>query len=68
MENASKALLIAAAVLVVILLIAFGMSVMSNTEDVQDAGSDVSSALSEKTGTAADEAYQAITGTARPTN
>lgn len=33
MENASKALLIAAAVLIVILLIAFGMRIMNSTGD-----------------------------------
>ena len=50
MENASKALLIAAAVLIVVLLIAFGMRIFNNAQT----GADVS-------GTAT-EIQQGITG------
>lgn len=38
MENASKALLIAAAVLIVILLIAFGMRIFNTASNTGDAG------------------------------
>ena len=44
MENASKALLIAAAVLIVILLIAFGMQIFnsaSNTGDASEAATEI---------------------------
>ena len=44
MENASKALLIAAAVLIVVLLIAFGMRIFNSAESVGDA-SGASSAI-----------------------
>lgn len=37
MENASKALLIAAAVLIVILVIAFGMNIFNSAQDAGDA-------------------------------
>ena len=37
MENASKALLIAAAVLIVVLLIAFGMGIFNQATDAGDA-------------------------------
>ena len=37
MENASKALLIAAAVLIVVLLIAFGMGIFNQAADAGDA-------------------------------
>ena len=39
MENASKALLIAAAVLIVILVIAFGMNIFNSAQDAGDASS-----------------------------
>lgn len=41
MENASKALLIAAAVLVVILIIAFGMTIMNSSSDTTSQVSDI---------------------------
>ena len=41
MENASKALLIAAAVLVVILIIAFGMTIMNSSSDTTSQVSEV---------------------------
>lgn len=43
MENASKALLIAAAVLIVILLIAFGMRILNSTGDTSGQAEDLSS-------------------------
>ena len=46
MENASKALLIAAAVLIVILVIAFGMNIFNSAKTAGDAG-DASSAISQ---------------------
>lgn len=42
MENASKALLIAAAVLIVILLIAFGMRIFNSTGDTSGQAEDLS--------------------------
>lgn len=48
MENASKALLIAASVLIVIILIAFGMKVFNSTEDVTDQTTQVSDYMSLK--------------------
>lgn len=43
MENASKALLIAAAVLIVVLLIVFGVRVFNTSSDAGDAGEAASS-------------------------
>lgn len=62
MENASKALLIAAAVLIVILLIAFGMNVMNSTSDVSGQAEQVGDALSTQTDGAATDAITAIQG------
>ena len=53
MENASKALLIAAAVLIVILVIAFGMNIFksaSEAGDATDASSAISTGISDATG------------------
>lgn len=53
MENATKALLIAAAVLVVILLIAFGMNVFKQASEAGDASgisSELSSGITQSTG------------------
>ena len=53
MENASKALLIAAAVLIVILLIAFGMRIFntaSQTGDAQSAAGTISNGINQATG------------------
>ena len=53
MENASKALLIAAAVLIVILLIAFGMRIFntaSQTGDAQAASQTISNGINQATG------------------
>ena len=52
MENASKALLIAAAVLIVILLIAFGMRIFnsaSSAGDAQSAANTISNGMSQAT-------------------
>ncbi len=52
MENASKALLIAAAVLIVILLVAFGMRVFntaSSAGDAQEASNAISSGMDQAT-------------------
>lgn len=60
MENASKALLIAAAILVVILLIAFGMQVMNSSGNVGDAATSTGEKMSEQTGLAANAANTAL--------
>lgn len=62
MENASKALLIAAAILVVILLIAFGMSVLNSSGDVGDAATSTGTAIANQTGPAANKAVQSLSG------
>ena len=53
MENATKALLIAAAVLIVILLIAFGMRIFSSSSDVSGQATQTGQQISEQTQTAA---------------
>ena len=60
MENASKALLIAAAVLIVILLIAFGMRIFNSTSDVSGKATDTGTQLSNQTGIAANSAIDAL--------
>jgi len=59
MENATKALLIAAAVLVVILIIAFGMRIFNSTKDSSGqavkAGQEVSNGTQKATQSATDE-------------
>ncbi len=62
MENASKALLIAAAVLIVILLIAFGMRIFNSTSDVSGQAAQTGEQLSTQTDTAAKAANTALTG------
>ena len=66
MENASKALLIAAAVLIVILLIAFGMRIFNGTTDVQSQADAVGTAITEKSQEAGEAAKGAITGMSIP--
>lgn len=61
MENASKALLIAAAILIVILLIAFGMQVMNSSGDVASDATQTGQQISEQTGQAANAANKALT-------
>ena len=58
MENTSKALLIAAAVLIVILLITLGIRIFSSTSNSQKAAEDTGKSISEETGLA----ISAITG------
>ena len=60
MENASKALLIAAAVLIVILLIAFGMSVINSTGDATDKGKEVGEMIGTETNSASKAAMEAM--------
>ena len=62
MENASKALLIAAAVLVVIIIIAVGMKIYSSISETGKVASDTGKTISEKTGDATDLAVSEITG------
>ena len=68
MENASKALLIAAAVLIVILLIAFGMRIFNSTSDVSGQASDTGATLSNQTGAAKNSAVDALQGLDKWTN
>lgn len=64
MENASKALLIAAAVLIVILLIAFGMRIFNSTGDTSGQAEQTASSTSMQTFNAQFTAYKGkITGT-----
>lgn len=60
MENATKALLIAAAVLIVILLIAFGMRIFNSTSDVSGQATSTGTKLSNQTGVAANSASNAL--------
>lgn len=60
MENASKALLIAAAILIVIVLIAFGVSVLNSSEGVGDQATDVGGALKNQTNGATSDAMEAM--------
>ena len=53
MENATKALLIAAAVLIVILLIAFGMRIFNSTGNVSGQATDTGKAIEDTTETSA---------------
>ena len=60
MENASKALLIAAAVLIVILLIAFGMRIMNSAGDASTSATSTGQELSNQTTSAATAAQGAL--------
>ena len=62
MENATKALLIAAAILVVILLIAFGMRIMNQTGNAAKAGSDMGGTLSAQSNAAGTNAALSVNG------
>ena len=62
MENASKALLIAAAVLIVILLIAFGMRIFNSTGDVSGQAESTGAQLTNSTGAASNSAKNALSG------
>ena len=67
MENASKALLIAAGVLIVILLIAFGMSVFKSTGDTSADAAQVGSQIQSQSGAAANATNSIIQGITVPT-
>lgn len=62
MENATKALLIAAAVLIAILLIAFGMKIFSSTSNVSGQASSTGQQISTEAGKAANSANSALSG------
>ena len=62
MENATKALLIAAAVLIVILLIAFGMRIFNSTSDVSGQAQNTGAQISTQAGQAASTASNALSG------
>ncbi len=62
MENATKALLIAAAVLIVILLIAFGMRIFTSTSDVSGQADQTGKQLSTQTNSASTAANEALSG------
>lgn len=64
MENATKALLIAAAVLIVILLIAFGMRIFTSTSDVSGQATSTGKELSNQTNAASSSAQNALQGLA----
>lgn len=60
MENASKALLIAAAILIVILIIAFAMKITNSTTDVTAQGEAVGAGLENQTDMATNSAMTAM--------
>ena len=62
MENATKALLIAAAVLVVIGLIALGVRLLNSTSETKKASDEVSTQLQDQTGKAKNAAVNAFQG------
>lgn len=62
MENSSKALLIAAAVLTVILIITIGIKIFSSTSDTQKVATDTGTTIKDKTRTASDLAISEISG------
>lgn len=64
MENATKALLIAAGVLIVILLIAFGMSIFSSAGDTAGDAQSVGTAINTQSSAAKTNAVTAIQGLA----
>ena len=62
MENVSKALLIAAAVLIVILIIAFSMRIFNSTSDVSSQAADTGKMVSDQANQAATAANTALGG------
>ena len=68
MENASKALLIAAAVLVAIIIITIGIKIFSSTSDTPKIAVDTGKTISEKTGQATSLAIEEITATQTQTD
>ena len=63
MENASKALLIAAAVLIVLVLISVAVYLISNTSSTTDSAGQVSNQLESTTAQGAEKINQTMTGT-----
>lgn len=61
MENATKALLIAAAVLIVIVLIALGVRLLNAAGDTSGDADKVSNQLQQSTGTATNDLVNGIT-------
>lgn len=61
MENATKALIIAGAVLVAILLISFGILLVNQNKDSMDASKNLSNAMSETSKKGANNAIQTLT-------
>lgn len=68
MENATKALLIAAAILIAILLIAFGMQIMSSSSETGKQASDTGAAISNQTTSATSSALTALNSVGKWTN
>ena len=64
MENATKALLIAAAVLIVILLIALGMRIFNSTSGASKSATDTGNAITTQSTQASNTAVNAMTGLA----
>jgi len=60
MENATKALLIAASVLIVILLIAFGMNIFKSVDDTTSGTGDVANAIGTGTTDATNDAMTSM--------
>ena len=63
MENATKALLIAAAVLIAIVLVALGVNLLSGVGDTTDQAEQVGSAIGEGIGSASDKVTSSLMGT-----
>ena len=62
MENASKALLIAAAILIAIILIALGLRIFDSTSDSAQGELETSDKIIETTTSASDSASEAMSG------
>ena len=68
MENATKALLIAAGILIVILLIAFGMSIFNSTGDTSADAEQVGQQIMQSSNQASAVTKNIIGGIKLPTN
>lgn len=66
MENATKFLLIAAAALIVILLIAFAISITNSASDVSSEATQVGDKISNQTQKAAESANSVLSGISIP--
>ena len=62
MENASKALLISGAILIAVVLIAFGLKIFNATSDSAEGETQTSEKIIESTNTASQSASSAISG------